>query len=121
MRYPRLKDIEPRTDADGNKLCRNCSSTVPKKRRVYCSDHCMNAYVKNNYWFFVRRDVLRRDKFRCSICGERKSKSLLDVDHIIPVRLGGQVFDKQNLRTLCKECHKAKSRLDRDALKDIYS
>ncbi|MBW2967222.1 HNH endonuclease, partial [Candidatus Woesearchaeota archaeon] len=52
----------------------------------------------------------------CSICGQRKVKGELDVDHIIPVKWGGGLFDKKNLRTLCKECHKAKSKLDREAL-----
>jgi 5-methylcytosine-specific restriction protein A len=79
----------------------------------------MEEFNRNNTWFFVRQDVLRRDKWKCSICGKRFRKSLLDVDHIIPVRMGGQLFDKDNLRTLCKECHKAKTKLDDESLKEI--
>jgi 5-methylcytosine-specific restriction protein A len=77
----------------------------------------MEAFNRNNSWFWVRKDVLRRDKYTCSICKKRFRKAFLDVDHIIPVKMGGQLFDKKNLRTLCKECHKAKSRLDSEALK----
>jgi len=76
----------------------------------------MEEFNRDNTWFFVRKDVLRRDKFRCSICRNRFKKAKLDVDHIIPVRMGGNPFDKANLRTLCKECHKSKSRLDSEAL-----
>ena len=31
----------------------------------------------------------------------------------------GKFFEKANLRTLCKECHKAKSRLDSEVLSKI--
>jgi len=77
----------------------------------------MEEFVRNNSWFWVRKDVLRRDRYKCSICNKRYRKNYLDVDHIIPVRMGGQLLQKENLRTLCKECHKAKTNLDSYALK----
>jgi 5-methylcytosine-specific restriction protein A len=117
MRYPRISDTPDRFDEKGQRLCRNCELPVSEKRRHYCSSDCMEEFNRNNSWFFVRKDVLRRDNYRCSICKKRFRKALLDVDHIIPVRMGGMLFDKANLRTLCKECHKAKSDLDREALK----
>jgi len=115
-RYPRIKDTPDKFDAKGNKICRNCDKTVSGNRRHYCSEKCMNEFNRNNSWYFVRKDILRRDNYRCSICKQRFRKKFLDVDHIIPVRMGGKLFEKANLRTLCKECHKAKSRLDREAL-----
>ncbi len=116
-RYPRIKDTPDRFDTAGNKLCRNCDNPTAKTRRHYCSQDCMEEFNRNNSWFWVRKDVLRRDRYTCSICKKRFRKKYLDVDHIIPVTIGGQLFDKKNLRTLCKECHKAKSDLDRNALK----
>jgi len=65
---------------------------------------------------FVRKDVLKKDRYRCSICKKRFRKKDLDVDHIIPVKIGGKLFEKKNLRTLCKDCHKRKGQLDRWAL-----
>lgn len=115
-RYPRISDTADKFDRWGNKLCRNCEQLVGHGRRNYCSSKCMDEFNRNNSWFYVRKDVLRRDNYRCSICKKKFRKSLLEVDHIIPVRIGGQLFDKSNLRTLCKECHKAKSRLDKEAL-----
>ena len=79
----------------------------------------MDEFNRNNSWYFVRKDVLLRDHYRCSICKRRFRKVELDVDHIIPVQMGGQLFDKENLRTLCKECHRSKSRLDKEALSTI--
>jgi 5-methylcytosine-specific restriction endonuclease McrA len=115
-RYPRIKDTPDRFDISGNLLCRNCTAIVTLGRRHYCSQDCMDSYNRNNSWYWVRKDVLRRDKYTCSICRKRLRKAQLDVDHIIPVQMGGALFDKANLRTLCKECHNAKSKLDRDAL-----
>lgn len=115
-RYPRIRDTEDRFNSLGEKLCRNCDEITAIGRRHYCSQGCMAIFNRNNNWKFVRQDVLRRDKYTCSICSQRFRKPELDVDHIIPVQMGGQLFEKANLRTLCKECHKAKTRLDRMAL-----
>lgn len=118
MRYPRIRDIANKTDSEGNILCRNCQEPVPKGRRNYCSKSCLLEFNRNNTWRFVRRDVLHRDNYRCSICKKRFRKGGLDIDHIIPVRMNGDLFDKNNLRTLCKECHRMKSNLDSWALKE---
>ncbi len=113
-RYPKISDTADRFDRQGNKLCRNCNNEVAKGRRHYCSRRCMEDFNRKNSWHIVRMDVLRRDNYRCSICGKRKKD--LEVDHIIPIRMGGEHFEKKNLRTLCKECHEAKSKLDSEAL-----
>lgn len=117
-RYPNVSDTPDSFDLEGNKVCRNCKNPIGESRKHYCSWQCMREFNRNNTWYYVRRDILRRDKWTCSICGKRTRKSELDVDHIIPVNWGGALFDKKNLRTLCKECHKAKSKLDREALSD---
>jgi len=115
-RFPLISETPDRFDAKLRKLCRNCEEPVSTSRRHYCSAQCMNYYFFNHTWSIVRQDILKRDGLRCSICEKRKPKALLDVDHIIPVRLGVNPYDKRNLRTLCKECHKAKTRFDRLAL-----
>lgn len=51
----------------------------------------------------ARRRILDRDGHQCVICG---SAGPLEVDHIVPVALGGS-NDDSNKRTLCKPCHKA--------------
>ena len=56
----------------------------------------------------LRYDVLRRDKFRCQICGATaKDGYRLHVDHIVPVSKGGKT-ELGNLRTLCERCNMGK-------------
>lgn len=57
----------------------------------------------------LRYDILRRDGFRCQICGATQEDGVkLHVDHIIPVAKGGKT-EYGNLRTLCEECNRGKS------------
>jgi len=49
----------------------------------------------------LRFEIFKRDNFRCVICGD---DSRINIDHIIPISLGGN-SNKENLRTLCTECN----------------
>ncbi len=52
---------------------------------------------------------MRRDGFKCQICGSTAKDGVkLHVDHIIPVSKGGKTEPK-NLRTLCDRCNLGKS------------
>jgi 5-methylcytosine-specific restriction protein A len=113
MRFPRVSDFKNKIEPDGTKICRNCESSVAQGRRHYCSNQCMLTFNRNHDWYWIRKDILKRDNYRCSICKKRHRKAQLDIDHIIPARLNIDPFNKSNLRTLCKECHKAKTKLDR--------
>lgn len=56
----------------------------------------------------LRYDVMKRDEFKCVLCGRHASDSVqLHVDHIVPIAKGGKTtFD--NLRTLCQDCNLGK-------------
>lgn len=57
----------------------------------------------------LRYDVLRRDQFRCVLCGQTASDGVkLHVDHIVPIAKGGKTV-MENLRTLCDRCNLGKS------------
>ena len=57
----------------------------------------------------LRYDILRRDGFRCTICGRGQEDGVkLHVDHIRPVSKGGRTIP-ENLRTLCQDCNLGKS------------
>ena len=60
----------------------------------------------------LRYDVLKRDGYKCQICGASVSDGAkLEVDHIIPISKGGKsVMD--NLQTLCMSCNRGKSDKD---------
>lgn len=56
----------------------------------------------------LRFEVLSRDGEACCKCGRRPPEVELQVDHVIPVTLGGS-DEPSNLQTLCKECNSGKS------------
>ncbi|GAB7141649.1 hypothetical protein LRC484719_02340 [Mycobacterium riyadhense] len=56
----------------------------------------------------LRMQVLKRDKYRCVICGRRATDHVdveLHVHHLIPWRMDGPTAE-ENLVTLCGTCHK---------------
>lgn len=57
----------------------------------------------------LRYDVLKRDHYKCQICGSTaKDGAKLQVDHIIPVSKGGKT-EMSNLQVLCSRCNIGKS------------
>ncbi len=56
----------------------------------------------------MRYEIMRRDGFRCVLCGRGAEDGVkLHVDHILPVSKGGKT-EVGNLRTLCSECNMGK-------------
>lgn len=68
----------------------------------------------------LRRDVFRRDHFRCVVCGFRPKRVPnaskydgstgvwgLEMDHIVPKSRGGEA-SHENLQTLCETCNRRK-------------
>ena len=57
-------------------------------------------------WAGVRRAVFERDGWRCVRCGRA---GRLECDHVTPLDRGGDPWDPNNLQTLCRACHIAKT------------
>ena len=64
--------------------------------------HHRSMYTSKR-WRKLRRAVLRRDAFRCQLC--KKLAGRAEIDHIKPVESGGELWDSDNLQTLCRPCH----------------
>jgi hypothetical protein len=59
----------------------------------------------------LRFKVLKRDHFKCVLCGDhpaRNPECVLHVDHVIPWSKGGKT-QEDNLRTLCENCNIGRS------------
>ncbi|MBQ8472176.1 MAG: HNH endonuclease [Bacilli bacterium] len=64
---------------------------------------------RNKMSLGLRYDVLKRDNFKCCVCGYGSLDNVkLHVDHIIPVSRGGKT-KLDNLQTLCNRCNLGKS------------
>ena len=120
---------------NGRVLCRWCNLEVPKSRRTFCSDWCVEEWRLRTNPGYLREKVLERDRGVCAGCGvdclatwrhlkrlrgparvrafldwgisPGRRKSLWDADHIVPVVEGGGECDLSNLRTMCLKCHRA--------------
>ena len=64
-------------------------------------------------WSRLREEILERDDYRCYECGQ---DGCTQVDHIVPVSLGG-TNDPENLAAICKPCHIDKTRRERDLIR----
>lgn len=72
----------------------------------------------------LRPAVLQRDQYCCQRCGTRVSLATAQVDHIRPVRrfkrpVAANRLD--NLQTLCRPCHTAKTQVDRQRESRVHS
>ena len=55
----------------------------------------------------IRFEIFKRDKFTCQYCGEEAPKVILNIDHINPVKNGGD-NNITNLITSCFDCNSGK-------------
>lgn len=66
-------------------------------------------YQRNLMTPALRYDIMKRDGFRCVLCGAKADEGAkLHVDHIKPIAKGGK-SEASNLRTLCDRCNLGKS------------
>lgn len=70
----------------------------------------MSAWHKHPAWPGLRLAAKRRDGWACVRC---RGRGRLEVDHVLPVeRHPDLAFALDNLQTLCRDCHIAKTRAD---------
>lgn len=55
--------------AGGRPLCRHCGTEVPKGRRTFCGDACVDRWRVKTDPAYLRSLVGKRDRGRCAVCG----------------------------------------------------
>ena len=92
---PQLKHIVDKLDSD--------EISVPEAQKEIEFDDYIDAQEqKKGQWRALRDEVMEEDGKKCRDCGE---EGHLDVYTIIPY---DDKYDKENLETLCRDCHKLK-------------
>lgn len=87
----------------------NVLSFMPGEN-VISEDPSVNAGPYPDNWSELQGDVLRRDDYTCTCCGNQggpHGNTELHADHVVPrSREGADAIE--NLRTLCRSCHQAR-------------
>jgi 5-methylcytosine-specific restriction endonuclease McrA len=127
--YYALSDYKPKVNGDGQKLCLNCGEVLGSRKRKYCSDKCSHEWFRKHYWSAMKEHILTAQNYVCQKCGAtppRNAQGYLEwtndhssldyfdyvVDHKIPIALGGEEFDENNLQVLCGPCNRIKTKED---------
>lgn len=77
--------------------------------------------TKNKTPEILKRELLKEKGKKCYICSkEFESAYGLELEHKIPVAVGGKIFDKSNLDLACIRCHRKKTIVDKKVIKVIY-
>mgnify|MGYP001608983180 CR=1 FL=1 len=90
------------------------------RRTWACTLGCALIFDREHkhHWGTVREEVMARDAYACQRCGYAVDRVKyprcprahgLEVDHKVPIMLGGAEWDRTNLWTLCHDCHAAKT------------
>ena len=88
----------------------------PNGSRTTCVLRINKKYTSSDYVKFERKkvtsktrfNILKRDGFRCNICGKSSDDGIkLHVDHMLALTNGGDSSD-ENLWVLCEQCNLGK-------------
>ena len=66
----------------------------------------MDNNLKTRRWQALRASLIHDDT-PCAHCGATPGARGLDLDHITPRALGGDIYDPANLRALCQHCNRS--------------
>jgi len=84
---------------------RYCDTCKPKMSRASRVDQKVRKrFYNSKTWKYTRIEQLSLEPL-CRSCRRLAN----EVDHIVPISLGGQEIDPNNLQSLCKRCHSKKT------------
>jgi 5-methylcytosine-specific restriction endonuclease McrA len=68
----------------------------------------LQSRIYGGAWRRVRPKVLERDGGRCQLRLKGCRVVATEVDHIVPVDVGGALYDEANLRASCRHCNRSR-------------
>jgi len=63
------------------------------------------AHLTTSAWKRLRLRVLSRDGYTCTYCGQPEADQ---VDHVVPIARGGDIYNMDNLVACCRMCNLSK-------------
>lgn len=102
-RYPGCPELTNETFCEKHKREDN------KIYNQYKRDELSRTFYRTQRWIETRKKKLHINPF-CEEC-QRNGTMVVGkiVDHIVPIKQGGEPYDLDNLQTLCWSCHSRKS------------
>jgi RNA-directed DNA polymerase len=94
------------------------TTAVPLVRENLPESNLWTGSERLPNWSDIRLAVLKRDGYRCHLCGSSVTSATAEVDHKCPIRRFKRPVDANsldNLLTNCIACHAMKTELDRQA------
>lgn len=111
------KPKKPCSYPDCPKLTNDRYCELHQKKRTeeynkYERDNFTKIFYNSKKWRIIRKRQLEAHPF-CEEClkNGKRTKAIV-VDHIIPIKKGGDMYDYTNLQSLCASCHSKKSVLE---------
>lgn len=100
-----VDEIESILIGMNNKQQPFCIDIISKNKEIKIRTKFINykEYIKSEEWKIKRKEVLKRDKFKCRLCSAKGTEYNLHVHHNSYKNLGNEPLE--DLITLCKECH----------------
>ena len=106
-------------------ICRWCGKKIiengiHKTRKTWHQD-CATDYMIIFHSTEARKHIWKRDKGKCNGCGKQCTRRTWDLDHVKPLmeqkgikgnKLDWSYYELQNMQTLCRPCHKKKTKQD---------
>ena len=80
--------------------------TKAEKNKSWGGD---TSFYKSAPWRKLRRIILNRNPLCVCCLDEGHTKAADVVDHITPIKQGGEKLDESNLQSLCHKCHNRKT------------
>jgi len=129
FRYPPKPDSY--YDVKEKGMCRWCDNVINddrgiKSTRASWHPDCSEEYLMYYNSKHIRKYIKQRDYAECNECGEYDPR--FQIDHIRPLyeqkykkvnEVDWSYWDEKNLQTLCRPCHKKKTKEDMKKMRKL--